>query len=311
MKELTIRYSELATLMDCQLKHKITYASGLVSAPSRRLVLGSAFHALMQGHYESFRDDDARKQVRDLNRARQKAVRRLSEYVHGEGAQHFDDEMKILLQWMYSGYVDRWQTEDEFDRFTIIDEKRIVPMLTYRSVKVSLQVTADLVAHHRSWDRWLLIDHKTSTRGDVSKDVIKKENDLDPQRALYAISFSMLGPKKGRIPVFGAYHNVVRAEQLKREMTMEERFARHPVFYNTTILEAVWEEMKIVAKRAVEIHLGIGAPIYSSPDPGTCSWKCSFVQTHLTARATGRDPAEVAIDYGAVRAEGWLPLADR
>lgn len=308
--ELIIRYSELATLTDCQLKHKLTYASGLATPPGRRLVLGSAYHALMQGHYEAFRDADTQKHPRDLNEARKKAGQRLSEYKRGEGIEHVDAEMLEQLRWMYAGYVDRYGTESDMDRFIVIDEKRIVPMMTWKGIKVLLQTTADLIGHHRVWDRWLLLDHKTSGRGDASKDAFSKENQLDPQRALYAASFSLFGPKRGRVPIFGAYHNVIRIDQLKREMSMEERFGRNAVFYNEKELLAVWEEAKIVARKAVEIHLGLGT-IYSSPDPSVCSWKCPYTQVHLTARATGRDIVSVALDYGAKRAPDYQSLSER
>lgn len=308
--ELIIRYSELATLTDCQLKHKLSYASGLSTPPSKRLVLGSAYHALMQGHYEAFRDADTQKRGRDLKLARQSAGHRLNEYRRGEGAEHIDEEMLEQLRWMYAGYIERWGDDRDFDRFLIIDEKRVVPLLTWKGIKVFLQTTADLIAHHRSWDRWLLMDHKTASGRDASKDVVAKENQLDAQRGIYAASFSLYGPKKGRIPIFGAYHNTVRTDKLKREMTMDERFARSPVFYNQGELERIWEEAKTVARKAVEIRLGIGS-IYASPDPTVCSWKCPYVQVHLTARATGRDPVQVALDYGAQREEQWQSLAAR
>lgn len=308
-QELTLRYSALATLTDCQLKFKLTYASGLVSPPGKNLVRGSAFHELMQGHYEAFRDADNAHEPRDLAQARKRGAQHLMQYRRGEGAEHLDDEMIEQLRWMYAGYVERWGTDEELDRFVVIDEKRVVPLLTTRGVKVFLQTTADLVCHHKAWDRWLLLDHKTETGRDASKEAFSKENQLDPQRPLYAASFSLFGPKKSRIPIFGAYHNTVRADKLKRDMTMEERFGRSPVFYNEKELLAVWEDAKTVARRAVEITLDVGAPVYSSPDPMSCGWKCPFIQVHLTSRSTGRDPVQVALDYGAVRDPDWQPLA--
>lgn len=293
--------------MDCQLKFKLQYASGLFTPPSRRLVLGSAYHALMQGHYESFRDSDTRKEPRSLDDARYRGAQRLREYRLGEGRAHIDQKMIDQLRWMYQGYCERWGTDAAMDRFVIIDEKRIVPILTHKGIKVFLQVTADLIGHHREWDRWLLIDHKTASSRDAAKEVVAKENQLDPQRALYAACYSLFGPKAGRIPIFAAYHNVIRTDQLKRPMTMEERFARTPVFYNEIELRNIWDETKIVVRKAVEINLGIG-DIYSSPDPTQCGWKCSFVQSHLTSRATGRNVVQVALDYGAQRDPSWTPL---
>lgn len=308
--DLVLRYSALATLTDCQLKFKLSYASGLTSPPGRRLVLGSAYHALMQGHYESFRDSDARKQPRDLADARFRGSQRLSEYRRGEGHEHIDSEMIEQLRWMYQGYIERWGIDAEFDRFLVIDERRVVPLLTHRGVRVLLQVTADLIGHHAKFDKWLLLDHKTASQRDAAKEVVAKENQLDSQRALYTACYRHYGPKKGRIPIFGAYHNVIRTDKLKRDMTMEERFARTPVFYSDIELHNVWAEAKVIARKAVEISLGIG-DIYSSPNPTECGWKCPWVQPHLTSRATGRDVVEVAISYGAQRDAGWESLASR
>lgn len=309
--DLTVRFSELQTLMRCQLAYKLQYASGLSSPPNDKMVQGSAFHALMQGHYESFRETDARKQPRDLAAARFQGAQRLKEYRQGEGLNRVNEDMLELLRWQYAGYVERFGTDNEFDRIVVVDEKRVVPLVTYKGVKVSLKVTADLIVHHAKWDRWILLDHKGRGGVDASKEAFKKENQLDPQRALYAASYSMQGPKKGRIPIFAAYHNVVRSDKLKRDMTLEERFARSPIFYNQIELAAVWDDAKTLAKRAVEIRLGVGPKIYSSPDPLTCNWSCGFTQIHLTSRATGRDIVQVALDYGITRDSSWRPLINK
>lgn len=301
--DLTVRYSELATLAECQLKYLLNYAEGLSGETSRRLVLGSAYHALMQGHYESFRRSDADGAPRDLEAARRTAGIRLNEYKKGEGFKELDDEMLATLRWAYAGYVEKYGTEEEFDEFRVIDEKRVVPIVTYGGYRVKLQCTADLIAHHRAWDRWLLLDHKTASGRDASKDATKKENQLDPQRALYAASYSRQGPIKGRIPIFGASHNVIRVDQLKRPMTTEERFGRNTVYYGAKELDAVWVEAVNLAKTAVDIRRGKGR-IYSNPQPDTCQWKCQFKEVHLTSRATGRDPVAVALDYGFVRGGG-------
>lgn len=294
--------------MRCQLNYKLSYASGLSAPPNDAMIKGSAFHALMQGHYEQFREDDSSKRPRSLADARYRASQRLNEYRRGEGKDRIESEMVDMLRFMYEGYVERFGTDTEFDRFVVIDEKRIVPLLTYRGVRVSLKVTADLIVHHAKWDKWLILDHKTKGKVDASKEAFKNENQLDPQRALYAASYSMQGPKKGRIPIFAAYHNVIRSDKLVREMTLDERYARSPIFFNTIELTEVWEEAKTLAKRAVEIRLGVGPKLYSSPDPRTCGWACSFVGAHLTARATGREIVQVAIDYGAQREVDWQPL---
>lgn len=304
---LTLRYSELATLADCQLKYKLAYAERLTNTSKPRLVLGTAFHALLEGHYKSFREDDNRKQPRNLAKAREAAGAQLNAYIrsHREDARHINDEMLELLRWMYAGYVERWGDDPQYKSFPVIEEERVVPLISHLGVKVLLRVTADLVVYHRDYDRYLIVDHKTLSGRDAGKAATAKENWLDPQRLAYSAAYSLQGPKKGRLPIFGAVHNTVRADKLKREMILDERFGRAAVYFNETELRAGWEELRNLAKDAVEIRLGRGRALrmYASPDPQTCAWKCQFKEVHLTARATGRDPAQVAIDYGFERTE--------
>lgn len=309
-KTLVLRFSELATLSDCMLKYKLAYAEALVKQSTSRLVLGTAYHALMEGHYGSFRRDDAQRAPRNLARARASAGEKLNEWIRTHrgpngDANHLTSEMLDQLRWMYVGYTERYGTDDEWDRILVIEERRVVPLVSHLGVRVMLAVTADLVVHHRSWDRNLLVDTKTLSKRDAGKAAFAKENWLDLQRLLYSASYTLKGPKKGRIPIFGAYHNTVRTDQLLRDMLPEERFGRGPVYFNEVELEAVWVEAQNLARDAVEIRLGRGRAkrMYSSPNPQECSWKCQFKEVHLTSRATGRDPVEVALDYGFERAD--------
>lgn len=312
MRSLTLRYSELATLADCQLKYKLAYAEAMVSGSSPRLVLGTAYHALMEGHYGSLRLDDLAGRRRDLGRARAAAGAKLNEWIRnnrgvdGQGdAKHVTSEVLDQLRWMYTGYTERWSTDEDWDKILVIEERRVVPLVSHLGVRVQLAVTADLVVHHRAYDRNLLIDHKTLSGRDAGKAATQKENWLDPQRGLYCASYTLKGPKKGRVPIFGAYHNTVRTDQLKRDMVTEERFGRGVVYFNNTELEQCWTEAQNLARDAVEIRLGRGRAkrMYSSPNPQECGWKCSFKEVHLTARATGRDPGQVALDFGFTRAD--------
>lgn len=323
-RTLVVRFSELATLADCQLKYKLGYAEALVGTSKPRLVLGTAFHVLMEGHYESLRADDWRGDPRSLPRARAAAGAKLNEWIRNnnkhdaEGrptgdAQHLDQDMLEQLRWMYTGYVERYGADPEWDRIAVVEERRVVPLVSHLGVRVQLAVTADLVVHHRAWDRYLLVDHKTLSQRDAGKAAFAKENWLDLQRILYSASYSIKGPKKGRLPIFGAYHNVVRTDKLKRDMLPEERFGRAPVYFSVTELESAWTEAQNLARDAVEIRIGRGRAnrMYSSPNPLECGWKCQFKEVHLTARATGRDPAQVALDFGFVRADEGNELIGR
>lgn len=308
-RELTLRYSELATLADCALKYRLGYAEALTTPSKARLVLGSAFHALMEGHYKALAAADAKQEPRDPRMARKNAGRYLVAYRGTlEGVEHgakVDDEMMAQLRWMYEGFVERYEMDDDYDQIISVERRRVVPLVSHLGVRVKLGVTADLIVHHRRFNRFLLVDHKTLSGRDAGKQATAKENQLDLQRAVYTASYCLKGPKKERLPIFGALHNTIRTDQLKRAMLLDERYGRAPIYYGEKQLEAVWTEVQNMAKDAVEIRLGRGRALrmYSSPNPQECGWKCQFKEVHLTAQATGRDAAQVALDYGFVRAE--------
>lgn len=310
MKQLTLRYSELATLADCQLKYKLGYAEGLTMPSKPRLVLGSAFHALMEGHYKALAVADAAGEVRDPVRARRGAARYLVAYRGTADGRQITDDMYLQLRWMYDGFVEKWGMDPEYDRIVAVEGRRVVPLVSHMGVRVLFATTVDLIVHHRTYDRYLIVDHKTLSGRDAGKASTQKENQLDPQRAAYSATYCLKGPKKDRLPIFGALHNTIRTDQLKRTMLLDERYGRGPVYYNEKQLEATWIEVQNLARDAVEIRLGRGRAkrMYSSPNPQECGWKCQFKEVHLTAIATGRDPARVARDYGFVEADADNPF---
>lgn len=307
-KVLTVRYSELAALAECQLKYQLGYAEAMVTdKESEALTRGSAWHALMEGHYKSFREDDDAGRPRDLAKARKRAGEHLNAFAR---TRKISEELLETLRWMYEGYIDQYGTDSDWSEIVVVENRRTVPLVRHLGVTVRLAVTADLVVFHRVYGRHLLIDHKTESGRDAGKMANSKDNQLDPQRATYSASYQMRGPKKDRIPILGAIHNTARTDKLKRAMILDERFGRGPVYYGELELLKVWEETQNLARDAVEIRLRRGRynRMYTSPDPDRCSWKCNFKEVHLTARATGRDPAQVALDYGFTRAEPDNPF---
>lgn len=303
-KELTLRYSELSVLGDCALKYKLGFADRLTMPSKARLVLGSAYHALMEGHYKALAAADVQGVAREPEFARRNAAKHLVAYRRTEDGAKIDDEMRDQLRWMYNGFIERWGMDEDYDLIVSVEQRRTVPLVSHLGVRVKLAVTADLIVHHRVYDRYLLVDHKTISGRDAGKQATAKENQLDLQRAVYSASYSLKGPKKDRLPLFGALHNTIRTDQLKRAMLLDERYGRAAIYYNDKQLEYIWTEVQNMARDAVEIRLGRGRALrmYSSPNPLECGWKCQFKEAHLTAQATGRDAAQVARDYGFVEA---------
>lgn len=304
-RELTLRFSELATLAECQLKYKLAYAERLTGDSKARLVLGTAFHALLEGHYKAFAQQDAAFQQRDLVQARQYAGRHLNVVRQTSEGKHIDEAMLDQLRWMYEGFIEVYGTDPDYDRIISVEQRRVVKLVSHLGVRVNLGVTADLIVHHAKYDKVLLVDHKTLSGRDAGKAATAKENQLDLQRGVYTASYSRQGPKRDRIQIFGALHNTIRTDKLQRTMLLAERYGRAAVYFNDRELDAIWEEAQNLARDAVEIRLGRGRAkrLYSSPDPQVCSWKCQFKEPHLTSRATGRDPVQVALDYGFRRAD--------
>lgn len=299
--EWTMRYSELNTLAKCATQYQIEYVLGLKPPSSKpSMIRGSAVHAWLQGWYQSFAEDDQAGRERDPDRAWIRAYRQLNIYEETELGGHLPETIRAKVDWAVAGYRERYDTDADWYRILWVEHHRIVPLVDVEIgdalYRVLLRTTADLVTQSRITGRIRLIDHKSAEGRDVSKDAFSKENQLDPQRGLYTASFKRRGPVIGRLPIWSALHNAVRCDQLKRKMTIEERFGRHPVFFGDIELDQIWADTQELAREAVRQRLGIGIK-YPSPDSLGCKW-CSLKEPHIMARQTGRPLEQLVKDFG-------------
>ena len=149
----------------------------------------------------------------------------------------------------------------------------------------------------RSSQKIWIVDHKSG------KDLPnQKALEIDDQFGLY----TWLAKARGW-DVLGTIHDAARTTRNKgdypdagpgtKAQTLDQRMLRTPLNRGETELVNIATDAWAVA-----MHLTVGRteglPMYSSPDPQTCSWKCDLKEPHLIARATGRSIQSVLQEYG-------------
>lgn len=286
-----VSYSEIAKFQQCPLAWHLSYVDGLTEPPDRRrpgLSLGTGWHTMLQARYESFREYDNAGEPRDLDVALVEAWRSLNRLIES-GRENITDDQREQLVWMWTGYNQRYGTDDDWE---ILDTEStdLLPLTD----EISLKTKIDLTVLERSKGRVWLVDHKSMKGKDASGAAWARDRDLDLQFTLY----QALKVRQG-LDVVGAIYAAARTDQLKRKMTLEERFGRHLIVRSKPALDRALEQTIAVVEAMRRFETGEQA-IYASPVADRCGWSCSFREVHLHADATGRDYAEVAQDWGFV-----------
>lgn len=293
-----VSYSQLSSFRQCPLKWRLGSIERLAPADRKpALSLGTAFHAMLQARYEAFAAADRAGKPRSLAEAREEAfvaLERASVEARMPG-----DRVDLAI-WMYEGYDQAYGTDDDWG---ILAVETTVDVPFYRGVRFTGRI--DLIVRERSTGRIWIVDFKTGGGKDASGAAWQRELDLDDQFGLYHRAVSSKVPKRDRLEVFGTMYALIRSDRLKREMTLEERFGRYRMFRSEQTLDAIWSDAILTARAMgrTRTDVAAGRPVYSSPDPGQCRWKCDFVEPHLMVRATGRDVVSVARDFGFVERE--------
>ena len=293
-----VSYSQLSAFRQCPLKWQLGSIERLTPPIAKpALSLGTAFHAMLQARYEAFAAADAARTPRSLPKAREEALVALVKAA--DGARMPADRVD-LAAWMYDGYDERYGTDDDWE---ILAVEYTVDVPFYRGVRFTGRV--DLIVRERSTGRVWVVDFKTGAGKDASGAAWQRELDLDDQFGLYHRAISSKVPKADRLEVFGTMYALIRSDQLKRPMELDERFGRYRMFRSESTLDAIWSDAMLTARAMGRVRAEVtrGKPVYSSPDPGTCRWKCDFVEPHLTSRANGRDIVVVAREFGFTERE--------
>lgn len=286
-----VSYSELITFRECPLKWYLRYVARLVP-PERsvRLDRGTAWHTVLQRHYQTLRvagalDVTGDSLVAVLDRSIHKSLNEVDATVPGMTEADFD-----TFWWMYEGYIKRWGVDPSY---RVLGEERYFsfPFPVPGAEDLTIDGRVDLDVYDMDRDEYQIWDHKSASGRDVSKQAFTNEMLLEDQFLLYG-AVSREGGQKVSV-----VYNVARTDKLKRDMTLDERFARVRLPYSDQALTVAWQDNLAAARHLVECY-NDPSRIYSVPDPGRCSWKCEFMLPHIDSRDSGRAIVDVALGYG-------------
>jgi hypothetical protein len=279
-----ISYSEISDWRQCKRKHRLGWVDQWRKPePARPLKLGSLWHDVMEAHHTGQEEavglllDDQPEKIETGILAGYSAT----------------EDLTPVLRWMYEGYVERYGPGRD-EPFRVIEAEKfwMVELPNPRTHVTHLKVKLDLLIEFFGDNTQQVWDHKS---GASAPDIYGLE--LDPQFAFYVWAARMLGYNCKM-----AVRNFARTKQLKRAMTLEERFIRHPIVFTKAMVDAAIADL--------EGDLELMALGMDGRTPGNdCSWKCGYREA---CQASYRKPGlevPVLLETGHERPNG-LKLGD-
>lgn len=258
---IVISWSEIDAFRQCPFKHDLAYRQRWQSdIQSPALSRGNAWHKILETRYRGQQDGDP--------------VRALAQI---EGLLRMDDgdqsEEQELLEWMYDGYCDMWDTEDERE-WTIkaVEYKSFAPLSDRFTLKVKIDVLG--VRRGRLW----VWDHKSGKN--LPKD---KELDLDDQMGLYIWCMRQMG-----FPVAGAIYSAARTQRNQTYQPLDERFVRIPLRRTDVELDNIAREALATAERMWPEGEDRFSMRERNTNTDTCRWRCDFTEGCLSSRKGGK-----------------------
>lgn len=293
-KTKTVRHSELRAFRECPLKRKWVWEDLWTREEAGVRSMGTAWHLVLQVHYTELQRQQQRwLETADSIRGFKPDTSAVEDLVWATIDSLPDSLDHDLLDWMYEGYREKWGFDESWE-ILHAEVTQEVPLLlpTGKPSRFRYRWTSDVVVRDRSMrNRVLVVDHK-STKQQMKKQF---DVDLDDQFGLYMLAWKRLG-----LDVLAPVCNQARTDRLKREMTIDERFAR--MYSHRTEAELREIELDALATaKAIYSKANQERP-YSNPDPRVCSWKCDFKEVHLILRKNpDQDLEHVMLSRGYVR----------
>lgn len=305
MAARVVRHSELRDFRQCPLKHRLRWTEGWrEDGASPASALGTAWHAVLQAHYELIQGQQRHhgytewaRLVRDEQQLDNVGALHSGVYEAGwdqleDESSELSDEQDATLRWMYEGYIERFGVDLDWEVLHVEEEMGV----RLRNPDGSptpywYQWHCDLaVRDHSMGGRVIVVDHKSTGQPLGQVDV-----DLDDQFGLYAWAFTQLG-----YDVLAPVCNQAQTKQLKRAMTLQERFIRLNSYRSLIEQHNIAQDALATAK-AIYAKANRDMP-YSAPDPRSCGWKCEFKETHIQMR---KDPRYLGAARAALVARGF------
>lgn len=296
---VVVRGSEIATYRQCPLLHKIRWVEEWAKEEnSLASDTGTAWHLVLGTHFLAIQDHQREGGKLKLTRAAQQSV---LDTVDAVIAGRVAEELRETIDWMYDGQIEHHGFDEPWEVLHV-EEHKVVPWPAAHQIdlvpaELNLQFfyswTSDLVVRdHSARNKPVYVIDNKSTANPLSKDDI----DLSDQLGMYTWAERQDGLK-----VLAPMIRQAKTKQLKRAMTLTERFAENSSYRTDIELNNVACEVLDIA-----VRLHTDQRPYSSPDPRTCSWKCDFRDVHLYMRRS-KNPHE--IPARVLRARGYVRRA--
>jgi hypothetical protein len=300
-----ISYSELSTFRQCPLKHHLSYQRRWTKSVKAGGALdkGITWHNAMEAHYkvlQASKMNGRRRTPDQVKRALVACRKAASVYFAPDPDTGEQSDVKVLVEWMYDGYVKKWGINENW-KILGVEHQIKTPLLDNqgRVSRYVLKAKLDLVILDLTLGTIWVVDHKSG--GDLPTQL---DMELDDQFGLYGWAMRQMGR-----PVQGAIHSAARTTRNKgdwpgqahgnaKEQTLEQRF-RH------TLISRGQKELDNLALDAFNAAQAAYPPeghvrsIYSSPNPRSCGWMCDMRDAHLLMRS-GREPDAVMREQGYV-----------
>lgn len=304
--DIIVSYSELDTYRQCPLKHFLAYGQRWTKPKDENSALakGTLWHLVLEEHYgvikryQDLHDGAMPRKVAEVNRLLEECRARVFEFfVDRESGRQ--SEVQALIEWMYDGHIAKYGLDAQWRILAV--EYRLQARLPYHNGAPSpflLKAKLDLIVQDRRTGKVWVIDHKSGANLPSQMDL-----EIDDQFGLYTWLLQSQG-----VPVLGSIHDANRTTRNlgdftptppgKKPQTLDARMSRTTL--NRTGQEAhnIAVDATNAACNAYPEAAGFDPlPLYSSPDPRQCGWKCDFKDVHLQAR-TGRDIQEALVEQG-------------
>lgn len=255
---VVISFSEIDAFRQCPFKHHLAYQlRWSPDTEKAHLSRGTKWHSVLEARYHP--DGPQKDKIAELLN-------------YGEDATAEDE----LRQWMYEGYCEAFDREDEEWQFEQVEFKAFhpIPNPSGGPSRFVLKVKVDAVAV-KGGRRWVW-DHKTGKNMPTSKDF-----DFDDQFGLYMWLMQEYGYK-----IYGCMHNFARTQRNKGAMELSNRFIRTPLVRTPAELEQIAREAYLTAERMWPESPG---PIPErNVDSERCGWRCDYTEACLMSRKGGR-----------------------
>jgi len=274
MPGLTTSWTEISTYRQCPHKHDLQYNHRWKSAKnSFPLDTGILWHEIMDLHYRGLKEEGVPR------------IEEIIELLNQHGAKDETEKVGPTSLWMYNAYREWAKQEDRrWDEIIEVETAFEIPLL---DTGITLTGRIDLVV--KAWRHLWVVDHKA-----VKTIPNDRELDLDDQTPLYIWAMRQAG-----YDVRGAILSFSRYQQLKRAMTMEERFRRESIYRADDELDSVVRDAAATVFAAREDERR-----ERHPDTMMCKWRCPYVEACIGGRRAPHLEESILSSQGFRQSQG-------